>query len=233
MIACSMEQYSAAHVAAIVAMAAAAAVLVKHARRNAAEPSLRLTRALALVIGSAYLVEHATYAARGVWTVSANLPFHLSDAVTFVAVAALWRPQTPLLVEALYFWAFSASLQAVVSPGIGASFPDVLYFTYFIIHAGAVVAGCLLVFGYRQVPRRGAVFRVLALTICFAMVAGLASVATGGNYMFLRAKPPRASLLDLMGPWPWYIVGGAVVALALFLALAALAAVLRSDVKRS
>jgi hypothetical integral membrane protein (TIGR02206 family) len=184
---------------------------------------------LAAFIAGAYLAEHVTYAARGEWSASVNLPFHLSDAVTLVAIAALLRPQIPLLVEALFFWAFSASLQAVLTPSVDEPFPDLLYFTYFATHGGVIVAACLLVLGCRRLPRRGAVLRVYALTLAFAVVAGAASALTGGNYMFLRAKPPRASLLDLMGPWPWYILTGAVLALVVLLALAALVEALRRE----
>ena len=222
-----MEQYSGEHVAAIIAMVCSAALAVWWPRRSGSRSSRRAARGLAVLIAGAYLAEHLTYAARGDWTASVNLPFHLSDVVTVVAVAALWRPQALLLVEALFYWAFSASLQAVLSPSVGEAFPGVLFFTYFATHAGVIVAASLLVFGCRRLPRRGAVVRVYGLTLVVALAAGVASVATGGNYMFLRAKPPEASLLDLMGPWPWYIVGGAVVALIVLLALAALVEVLR------
>ena len=94
---------------------------------------------------------------------------------------------------------------------------------YFVVHAGAIAAAGLLVFGLRRLPRRGAVWRVYALTIAFAALAALGCVVTGGNYMFLRRKPANGSLLELFGPWPWYILGAAGLGLALMLVLAALA----------
>lgn len=218
-----MEQWSDEHIAALAATTIAAALLVAGARRFGDGWAIPVGRALAVVILGGYCCEQLTYALRGEWTVEVNLPLHLTDAVTLVSVAALWRPDSALLVELVYFWALSASLQAVVTPDLGESFPDVLYFTYFVTHAGAVAAACLLVFGSRRVPRPGAVPRVYGLTAAFAALAALGTLVTGGNYMFLRRKPAHGSLLDLMGPWPVYIVVAAALGLVIFLALAALA----------
>jgi hypothetical integral membrane protein (TIGR02206 family) len=182
---------------------------------------------LAALILAAYLVEHLTYALRGTWTTRVNLPLQLTDAVTLISVAALWRPQAVLLVELVYFWALSASLQAVLTPDLGQTFPDVLYFTYFATHSGAILAACLLVLGCRHLPRPGAVWRVYGITAAFAALAAIGTALTGGNYMFLRHKPTSGSVLDFMGPWPWYILAGAALGLAMFLALEALARLVR------
>jgi hypothetical integral membrane protein (TIGR02206 family) len=180
-------------------------------------------RALALLIAAGFVTEQVVYAARGIWSDEVNLPLQLSDAVTFVAVAALLRPDKRPLVELTYFWALTASLQAVITPDLNESFPDVLWFTYYATHGGAIVAACLLVFGERRYPRPGAVWRVFGITAAFAACAGLGTLITGGNYMFLRRKPAHGSLLDAMGPWPLYIVVAAAFGLALMLVLAKVA----------
>jgi hypothetical integral membrane protein (TIGR02206 family) len=218
-----VDTWSGEHLAALVVTAVVAALLVAGARRREDAWAVAVGRGLAVVILAAYLCEHLTYALRGEWTARVNLPLHLTDAVTLVSIAALWRPRCTLLVELVYFWALSASLQAVLTPDLGRGFPDPLYFTYFATHSGAVAAACLLVFGARRTPRPGAVRRTYAITLGVALAAALATVITGGNYMFLRRKPAHGSLLDFMGPWPIYILAGAVLGLAIFLALAACA----------
>jgi hypothetical integral membrane protein (TIGR02206 family) len=176
--------------------------------------SLAAARALALLIGTTYAVEHAAFVVRGTWSLDFNLPLHLTDAVTIVSVVALWTAR-PWAAELTYFWALTASLQAVLTPDLGADFPELLFWTYFITHSGAVVAALLLV-RRGAVPRAGAVLRVFAATAAFAAVAGLGNVLTGGNYMWLREKPDEPTLLDVMGPWPWYIATGAALGLLLF-----------------
>ena len=102
-------------------------------------------------------------------------------------------------------------------PDLSSSFPSVYYFTYFIYHIGAIVAACFLVFGCRMYPRPGAVWRVYAATLAFTAIAALGDILTGGNYMYLREKPEHSSLLNLMGPRPWYIAEAVVLGLVLLL----------------
>jgi len=103
----------------------------------------------------------------------------------------------------------------VLTPALGRGFPDLTFFTFFATHSGAVIAAVLLVYGRRLAPRPGAVSRASYTTLAVAAVAAVGNLVTGGNYMFLREKP-NASLLDLMGPWPLYIVAAGALGLALF-----------------
>ena len=218
-----MEHWGVQHLAAIAATVALAALLVLGARRRGDAWAVPAGRWLAVVILAGFAGEQLTYALRGDWSAEVNLPFQLTDAVTLTAVVALWRPQSPLLVELVFFWALTASLQAVLTPDLDEAFPDPLFLTYFATHSGAVAAACLLVIGSRRLPRPGAAWRAYAVTAAFTALAAAATVLTGGNYMFLRRKPDDGSLLDHLGPWPVYIVAGAAVGLLSFLALAALA----------
>jgi len=173
---------------------------------------------LALLVLAAWLGEYLADALLGTWQVEYDLPLQLTDAISAVAVLALWTRRQGL-VELLYFWSLTATLQAILTPDLGWDFPSVYYFTYFTYHIGAVVGACLLVFGCGLYPRPGAAMRVFWLTLAWAAVAGLGDLVTGGNYMYLRAKPEHGSLLSVTGPWPWYILATVALALALLLGL--------------
>ena len=206
-------------------MVASATLCVWGARRHAGRGMVLVARGLALLIVAAWAGEYIYDAALGTWSVMYDLPLQLTDAVSVVSVLALWTGHRRL-VELCYLWAMTAVLQGVLTPDLGYSFPSLYYFTYFIYHDGAVIAACLLVFGERLYLQPGAVRRVYLATLAWACIAELGNVITGGNYMYLRERPEHASLLSVLGPWPWYVVGTVVVIAPMFLiaawALAAL-----------
>src|SRR5271154_7146227 len=186
-------------------MVVASTLCVWGARRHPGRGMELVARGLALLIIAAWAGEYIADAVLGTWSVMYDLPLQLTDVVSVVSAFALWTSRRRL-VELCYLWAMTATLQAIITPDLGYSFPSVYYFTYFIYHDGAVVAACLLVFGERLYLKRGALGRVYLTTLAGACCAGLGDVITGGNYIYLREKPEQSSLLSAMSPWPWYIV---------------------------
>jgi hypothetical integral membrane protein (TIGR02206 family) len=200
---------------------AASVAFVWAARRNRTATNYA-ARLLALLILAAWAGEYIVDAANGTYAVKYTLPLQLTDVISVTAVIALWTRKR-LAVELLYFWSLSASLQALLTPDLGYNFPSVYYFTYFVYHIGAVVAALMLVFGCGIYPRPWAALKVFGITLIWAAIAGAGDLITGGNYMYLRAKPVHNSLLNVMGPWPWYIATTAVLALAMLLVLQVIA----------
>ena len=135
------------------------------------------------------------------------------------AAIACWWPQWLLAVELTYFRGLAGTLQAVVTPDLSAGFPQLEFFMFVVGHLGIVIAALFLVVGLRLEPRPGSVMRVFAITAAYTAFVGCFNWLTGSNYMYLAAIPAHGSLLSVLGPWPWYILSGAAVALVLFLIL--------------
>ncbi len=142
------------------------------------------------------------------------LPLQLCDMGIFVAAGALWT-RRQLLVETTYFWALAGTMQALLTPDLPQHFPTYPYFQYYIAHGGVVAAALMLVIGLRQRPRSLAFVRVAVLTVAYAAFVGLVDAVTGADYMFLRTKPGSPTLLDVLGPWPVYLLTATVVGVAL------------------
>ena len=203
---------SAEHVLPLAILVVAAVLLCVAARRapgrwiDAVAAIIALTLVVAELSWQPYVVANKT------WSAAASLPVQLCDVAGFVAAAALvWRQL--VLVEVAYFWGLGGTLQAVLTPDLKDHFPSFPYLQFYVTHDLAILAALFLVFGLALQPRPGAVRRIFVLTVVFAIVVGLIDLVTGGNYMYLRQVPASGSLLDLMGPWPWYIATGALLTL--------------------
>jgi hypothetical integral membrane protein (TIGR02206 family) len=146
------------------------------------------------------------------------LPLQLCDVAAAITVLALWL-RTPILVELTYFWGIAGTLNGLITPDIPEHFPSFPYIQYFVQHAAIPGAALFLVVGLRIAPRPWAFLKVYAWTFALLVVDSAANLLTGGNYLFLRQAPGVGSLLDRMGPWPWYILGAALLAMILFLVL--------------
>jgi hypothetical integral membrane protein (TIGR02206 family) len=203
--------------AVLAATAALCVALPVAARTHPGDWTRLVARILGGVLLGWFLAYHVVVALQGSYALDFDLPLHLTDVVTVVAALALWSPGA-LRFELTYFWGLTASLQAVLTPGLDPDdrFPSFFFWHYFITHSGVVVAAIFLAFGLGLTAHPHAVLRVFTATAAWAPVAAAGNALTGGNYMFLAERPETASLLDYMGSWPWYIMGAALLALAMF-----------------
>lgn len=204
------------HLAALAAIAAAIAVLVVAARRR---PGTWIgVLALVLVVDEASWWIYMAAGGGEPGQRAQPLPLQLCDVAIFVAAAALLTRHR-LLVEVTYFWGLAGTIQALFTPDLPQHFPSYPYFQYYIAHGGVVAAALVLVLGLGIRPRPWAFVRVAGLTVAYAAFVGFVDALTGADYMYLRSKPVVSTPLDWMGPWPWYILSAAVVAVVLFAVL--------------
>jgi hypothetical integral membrane protein (TIGR02206 family) len=74
------------------------------------------------------------------------------------------------------------------------------------MHLLVVWAAVYLTAGLRVRPSWRLYRSTVALTLLWAVSVMAFNVAFDTNYGFLNAKPSTGSILDLLGPWPWYVV---------------------------
>lgn len=155
-------------------------------------------------------------AANGIWSVSTSLPLHLCG-VAVVLSAVMLVNNNYKLYELNYFWGLGGAIQALLTPDIGIySYPHFRFFQFFISHGLIILASLYLTFiaGYR--PTIKSIRRVFIITnIYMVFIAGF-NWLTQANYLFICHKPVDGSLIDFLGPWPWYILSLELVALISF-----------------
>jgi hypothetical integral membrane protein (TIGR02206 family) len=200
------------HIVPLGLLVVVATALCTAARRAPGRWTAMVAASTAAVIVIAELSWQPYVLANHSWSVAFSLPVQLCDVGGFVAAAALlWRQA--LLVEIAYFWGLGGTVQALLTPDLRDHFPSFPYLQFYATHDLVVLAALFLVIGLGLYPRAGAVRRIFVLTLGFAAVIGLIDLVTGGNYLYLRQVPAQGSLLNVMGPWPWYILVGALLTL--------------------
>ncbi len=157
-------------------------------------------------------------ALRGLLSWEYSLPLELCSLVLAACIASLFRPN-PFTAEIAYFWGLGGLLHALITPDLVQGFPSMNFNLFFLSHGTTLIAIVFLVASGDFRPRRGAVLRMMALLNLYGLVVGMVDLWTGWNYGYLCRKPPTGSLLDFLGPWPWYLISIELIALLTFLML--------------
>lgn len=147
-----------------------------------------------------------------------SLPLELCNLVLIACIISLFRPDQ-FATEIAYYWGFGGVLQATVTPNILVGFPSWDFFLFFWSHGVTLIAIVFLVARREFRPRRGSIVRMMIVLNVYAVAIGALDAITGWNYGFLCRKPAEPSLLDVLGPWPWYLLSLEVIAFLTFFLL--------------
>jgi len=201
-----MPAFGSAHLSMLALLVVATVVLTRRARRGAAAGVERALR----VAGWVLLANSLFWTAWGfmpwAWNLDESLPLHYSDALRFIVPIALIT-RAPWAIVVSCFWGLTLNMQSVLTP-------DVNYFVwiplefveYWIAHLSGVLAPVVLVWGLRLHPTWRGYGIAYAATVGWALIAVTGNALTGANYGYLNRAPDGASILDLLGPWPQYLL---------------------------
>ncbi len=199
-----MQSYGGAHQVMLVVFVlglVGAVLLGRHDRRGERTSSGRA----AAVVLVAVTVPLQTYDIVTSFEIGISLPLHLCDLTWPAAAFALWTRRR-WAVALTYYWGLFLTTQAIITPSLGEDFPEVRFFAFWILHLLIVWSAVYLVWGLGLAPGWREYRLTLALTLVWVVVAAAFNVVADTNYGYLMRKPSSGSALDLLGPWPWYVV---------------------------
>lgn len=201
--------YGPSHLAVLAVFAVGAVLLVWLGRRQTEKQAILFSRALAVAILAAFLVALVYKVVNP--DLQTSIPLQLCDIAELTAAYALWSQRHRAFVLT-YYWCLLLSSQALLTPDIGTpqegapDFPHHLFLTFFILHVLGVWSAIYLTWGRRRRPGWRDYRFAIVVTLAWMAFTFTFNAITGTNYGYLNRKPPTASVLDLLGPWPVYLL---------------------------
>lgn len=162
---------------------------------------------------------HVWHVVHGSWNIQRHLPLHTCSIGLWGSIYMLLA-RSYRFYEIFFFIGIAGGIQALVTPNAGEfGFPHFRAIQTMASHALLVIAMVYMtaIEGFR--PTWNSIARTMIFANVYMVCVTGINLLVDGNYMYTLRKPETASLLDLLGPWPWYLFYAEFVALGLFVLL--------------
>lgn len=203
----SFQRWGLGHLTMLALTAVGSVVLVVAGRRlrgTAARTVLARTLAVILLVISVVLLVNGLRPAN--FRIDGSVPLQLSDLLRFICVYALWTRRF-WATSVVYYWGLTFNPQSLVTPNLFYGPAPIYDFTaYWAPHILVMWTAIFLTWGLEHKPNWRSYRIAILVTLGWAVVTFVFNVLAGTNYGFLNGKPASASLLDLMGQWPIYLL---------------------------
>ncbi|HEQ60559.1 MAG TPA: TIGR02206 family membrane protein [Firmicutes bacterium] len=141
-----------------------------------------------------------------------SIPLHLCD-LAFLAMFGALLTRRRFLYEFAYFFGFGGAFFALLTPNLDDPLTDFFSIRYFISHSGVCLSMVYLTIAFGLRPTWRSVPRMFVAGNLYMVLAGAVNWLAGTNFGYLSHKPAVPTLLDHLGPWPYYLIWYEVIAL--------------------
>ena len=214
----AFELFGTAHLTAL-AVIIAFNIFLTRFRKSDNKTKITFRWILAIVLWMDELSWHIWNIAVGKWTIQTMLPLNICSVLIwltgFMLIFRNYR-----IYEFAYFLGIGAGLQYLMTPDLAIyGFPHFRFFQTFISHGLLVTCPIYMtvVEGFR--PSWKSIVRVTVWINIYMGVIFLLNSGIGSNYLMINGKPSTPSLLDLLPPWPTYVIYMELIGLTTFLLL--------------
>ncbi len=142
----------------------------------------------------------------GSWTIQGMLPLWLCS-VTSWTMPLLLIFRSRRYYEWVYFMGIIGASMALLTPDLMQyGFPHFRFIEFFTLHGAIIIAivYMTIIEGFR--PTWRSLPAAILITDLFWAFCAWVNSRIGSNYLYTQGKLPTPSLLDLLGPHPYYLV---------------------------
>jgi hypothetical integral membrane protein (TIGR02206 family) len=180
-------------------------------------------RRIRITLGILLWVNEASYhiwaIANGLWNIQEYLPLHACSVLIWLAGFMLIFKNYSIY-EFAYFMGIGGAIQALLTPDIGIyGFPHFRFIQTFISHGLLVTSAVYMTIVEGMRPTWKSLLKVMVVLNLYMVVIFFVNQLIGSNYLFVAHKPVGPTLLDMLPPWPWYLIYVEAIGLVVFLLL--------------
>lgn len=143
-----------------------------------------------------------------------NLPLHFCSFMSIFAFIALWW-RARWACATVYFGVLAGSIQGLITPAMANGYPSLAFFVFFIAHSLLLVVALSIpvLLGWRA--RGWDDLLTLLIMDAYVLMIHPINLCLGSNYGYTMGPPIPGTLLDFLGPAPWYYLWAQLPVLAL------------------
>lgn len=179
-------------------------VLIKWAKKQSEKKQLLAGNILAFSISLSVIIGTLLKVYAGEFDYQEHLPLHICNFLALtIPIVSLKRKY--LHYEIVFFLILTGTFQALVTPS-EYNFMNFHFLRYWLVHAGLVIFMMYATFIYKMRPTFKSVIKSYVGFQVYMITMFIINYFLGSNYFYTNRKPDAASMLDLFGEWPYYVL---------------------------